>query len=184
MNDMTQTNLQKDLKIVGTRPLRPDGADKVTGRALFGADKSLPNMLVGRVLRSPHAHAKIISIDTKAAEALPGVKAVITSKDFQDLPSEFVPAGEMMVNFKDMTRNIMARDKVLYEGHTVAAVAAINDTIAEKAMALIKVEYELLPHVMDVEEAEKPNAPLLHDDMITIGVEPAPKKTKQRSEAG
>ena len=176
MNDMTQTNLQKDLKIVGTRPLRPDGADKVTGRALFGADKSLPNMLVGRVLRSPHAHAKIISIDTKAAEALPGVKAIITSKDFQDLPSEFVPAGEMMVNFKDMTRNIMARDKVLYEGHTVAAVAAINDTIAEKAMALIKVEYGLLPHVMDVEEAEKPNAPLLHDDMITIGVEPAPKK--------
>ena len=70
MNDMTQNNLERALKIVGTRPPRPDGVDKVTGRALFGSDKSLPNMLVGRVLRSPYAHAKIISIDTSKAEVL------------------------------------------------------------------------------------------------------------------
>jgi len=175
MNDMTQTHLERELKIVGTRPERPDGVDKVTGRALFGADKSLPNMLVGRVLRSPHAHAKIISIDTSKAEALKGVKAVVTREDFEDLPSEFVPNGEMVVNFKDITRNIMAREKVLYIGHTVAAVAALDAEIAEKALQLIDVQYEILPHVLEISEAEKPDAPLLHEDMFTIGVDPTPK---------
>ena len=126
MNDMTQTNLERALKIVGSRPARPDGVDKVTGRALFGADKSLPNMLVGRVLRSPYAHAKIISIDTSKAEKLEGVKAIITSADFEDFPSEFVPNGEMVVNMKDITRNVMAREKVLYVGHTLAAVARLG----------------------------------------------------------
>ena len=171
---MTQTNLDRSLKIVGTRPARPDGVDKVTGRALFGADKSLPNMLVGRVLRSPYAHARILSIDVSKAEALQGVKAVVTSEDFEDFPSEFVPAGEMVVNMKDITRNVMAREKVLYVGHTVAAVAATDESIAAKALALIEVNYEVLPHVLEVEEAEKPDAPLLHDDMMTIGVEPTP----------
>jgi len=174
MNDMTQTNLERSLKIVGTRPARPDGVDKVTGRALFSADKSLPNMLVGRVLRSPYAHARILSIDVSKAEALQGVKAVVTSEDFEDFPSEFVPAGEMVVNMKDITRNVMAREKVLYVGHTVAAVAATDESIAAKALALIEVNYEVLPHVLEVEEAEKPDAPLLHDDMMTIGVEPTP----------
>ncbi|MGD8477564.1 MAG: hypothetical protein PVI98_10475, partial [Burkholderiales bacterium] len=99
MNDMTNPDvLARHLKIVGTRPLRPDGVDKVTGRAQFGADLYLPNMLTGRVLRSPHAHARIKSIDISQAQALKGVKAVITSADFDDLPSEFIPAGEMMVN--------------------------------------------------------------------------------------
>lgn len=176
MNDMTQSNLERALKIVGTRPARPDGVDKVTGRALFGSDKSLPNMLVGRVLRSPYAHAKILSIDTSKAEALNGVKAVITCADFEDFPSEFVPNGEMVVNLKDITRNIMAREKALYVGHTVAAVAATSDDIAEKALGLIDIKYEVLPHVLDVEDAEKPDAPLLHEDMLTIGVDPAPKK--------
>jgi CO/xanthine dehydrogenase Mo-binding subunit len=110
MNDMISPDvLARQLKIVGTRPLRPDGVDKVTGRAQFGADMHLPNMLVGKVLRSPHAHARIKSIDISKAQGLKGVKAVITSADLCDLPSEFVPAGEMMVNFKDMTRNVMAR---------------------------------------------------------------------------
>ena len=81
---------------VGTRTIRPDGVDKVTGRARFGADFSLPGQLIGRVLRSPHPHARIISIDTSKAEALPGVKAVITRADFADQPSEFIPAGEMI----------------------------------------------------------------------------------------
>ena len=177
MNDMTNPDLvARELKIVGTRPLRPDGVDKVTGRARFGADMHLPNMLVGRVLRSPHAHARIKSIDTSKALSLKGVKAVITSADLCDLPSEFIPAGEMMVNFKDMTRNVMAREKALYEGHAVAAVAAVNDRIAAQALTLIDVDYEVLPHVMDVDEAMQPDAPLLHDDMFTIGVDPTPDK--------
>ncbi len=177
MNDVTDPKvLGRPFRIVGTRPLRPDGVDKVTGRAKFGADLRLPNMLVGRVLRSPHAHAWIRSIDISKAAALPGVKAIVTSADFSDLPSEFIPAGEMMVNFRDMTRNVMAREKALYEGHAVAAVAAINEAVASQALELIQVQYEVLPHVMDVAEAMQPDAPLLHDNMYTIGVEPRPEK--------
>jgi CO/xanthine dehydrogenase Mo-binding subunit len=114
MNDVTAKGLSERLfKVVGTRPLRPDGVDKVTGRARFGADIHVPNMLIGKVLRSPHAHARIKSIDTSKARALPGVKAVITSADLGDLPSEFIPAGEMMINYRDMTRNVMARERAL-----------------------------------------------------------------------
>jgi CO/xanthine dehydrogenase Mo-binding subunit len=177
MNDPRTAGLsERELKIVGTRPVRPDGVDKVTGRAKFGADLHVANMLIGRVLRSPHAHARIKSIDIMKAQALPGVKAIVTARDFPDLPSEFIPAGEMMVNFRDMTRNIMAREKVLYEGHAIAAVAAINDEVAAKALQLIQVEYEVLPHVLDVDQAMAADAPLLHEEMFTIGVEPKPAK--------
>src|SRR5215469_13355138 len=161
---------------VGTRTIRPDGADKVTGRARFGADFNLPGQLIGRVLRSPHPHARIVSIDTSKAEALPGVKAVITRADFADQSSEFIPAGEMMMNYKDVVRNVMAREKALYEGHAVAAVAATSVAIARRALKLIDVKYEVLPHVIDVEEAMRPGAPLLHDDLFTVGVEPKPDK--------
>ncbi|KAB2919942.1 MAG: xanthine dehydrogenase family protein molybdopterin-binding subunit [Hyphomicrobiaceae bacterium] len=160
---------------IGTRPVRPDGVDKVTGRAKFGADLAMPGQLVGKVLRSPHPHARIKSIDASAALALPGVKAVVTRDDFMDQPSEFIPAGEMMINYRDVVRNVMAREKVLYDGHPVAAVAATSASIARRALKLIKVDYEVLPHVIDVVEAMQPGAPLLHDDMITAGVEPAPK---------
>ena len=178
MNDVTtQGLLQREFKVVGTRPPRPDGVDKVTGRAKFGADLHVANMLVGKVLRSPHAHARIKSIDAGKAIALPGVKAVITAADFQDLPSEFIPAGEMMVNFRDMTRNVMAREKALYEGHAVAAVAATSEAVAAEALKLIAVDYEVLPHVLDVEQAMAPEAPLLHDNMYTIGVEPKPSQS-------
>jgi CO/xanthine dehydrogenase Mo-binding subunit len=177
MNDVTMKGLSERLfKIVGTRPLRPDGVDKVTGRAKFGADIHVPNMLVGKVLRSPHAHARIKSIDPSKARALAGVKAVITSADLADLPSEFIPAGEMMVNYRDMTRNVLAREKALYEGHAIAAVAAVSEAVAAQALQLIEVEYEVLPHVLDVAQAMEPGAPLLHDDMYTIGVEPKPAK--------
>ena len=159
---------------VGTRPVRPDGVDKVTGRARFGADVHLPNMLVGKVLRSPHAHARIRSIDASAALALPGVKAVVTRDDFGDLPSEFVPAGEMLVNYRDIVRNVMAREKVLYEGHAVAAVAAVGERVAKEALDSSRSNSRVLPHVLDVVEAMAPEAPLLHEDMITAGVEPAP----------
>ena len=163
-------------KWVGTRPDRPDGADKVTGRARFGADFSLPGQLVGKVLRSPHAHAIIKSIDTSAALALPGVKAVVTGADFPEQPNQIVAAGEMQVNLRDITRGVMAREKVLFESHPVAAVAATTDAIAKAALALIKVEYEVLPHVIDVTEAMKPDAPVLHDHLITDGVKPPPTR--------
>ena len=161
---------------VGTRTIRPDGVDKVTGRARFGADYNLPGQLVGRVLRSPHPHARILSIDTSKAEALPGVKAVVTRDDFGDQPSEFVPAGEMLMNYKDVVRNVMAREKALYEGHAVAAVAATSAAVARRALKLIDVRYEVLPHVIDVVEAMRPDAPLLHDDLFTAGVEPRPDR--------
>ncbi|MYE59139.1 MAG: hypothetical protein F4X35_06120, partial [Alphaproteobacteria bacterium] len=111
-----------DLKVVGTRPIRPDGVDKVTGRAQFGADFQLPGQLVGKVLRSPHAHARIRSIDTSKAEAIPGVKAVMTAADLPEITSEEAFVGEGPADFKDMSDNTMARRKTLYDGHAVAAV--------------------------------------------------------------
>lgn len=177
---MTDSNKEasgnKTLKWVGTRQVRPDGVDKVTGRATFGADLYVPNMLFGKILRSPHPHARIVSMDLSKAAALPGVKAVVNKDDICDLPSEMVPAGEMMVNYRDITRNVMAREKALYEGHAVAAVAAVSESVARKALRLIEVEYEVLPHVIDVMEATKPDAPLLHEGLITDGVDPAPSE--------
>ncbi len=165
-----------EFKIIGTRPIRPDGVDKVTGRARFGADYNLPGQLVGRVLRSPHPHARIRRIDVAKAAQLPGVKAIVTAADFADQPSDFIAAGESTINFHDVVRNVMARDKALYEGHPVAAVAATSVSIAKQALKLIEVDYEILPHVLDVDAAMQPDAPLLHEDMITAGVKPAPTK--------
>src|ERR1700712_1223151 len=170
---MTYLN-KADLKVVGTRPIRPDGVDKVTGRAVFGADQALPGMLIAKLLRSPHAHAKIISIDATKALALKGVKAVVTAQDFPDIASEEAFVGEGPMNFRDLSRNVMARDKVLYHGHAVAAVAATTAEIADAALALIEVKYEVLPFVIDVEAAMAEDAPILHDDIFTTGVEPKP----------
>jgi CO/xanthine dehydrogenase Mo-binding subunit len=175
MQEKVKDALGSEYTIIGTRPLRPDGVDKVTGRAKFGADLAMQGQLVGKVLRSPHPHARIKSIDASAALKLTGVKAVVTRDDFRDQPSEFIPAGEMMINYRDVVRSVMAREKALYEGHAVAAVAATSESIASQALKLIKVDYEVLPHVIDVVEAMKPGAPLLHEDLITAGVEPAPK---------
>ncbi len=166
----------KKLKVVGTRPLRPDGVPKVTGLARFGADFSLPGMLWGKILRSPHAHARIRSINTSKAQALPGVKAVMSAADLPDHKFEYVGRGRADVNFWHATRNIMAREKALYEGHAVAAVAAVSKAVAEEALRLIEVDYEVLPHVIDVDEAMKPDAPLLFEDMITRDVQPPPSK--------
>ena len=165
----------KSFKWIGTRPVRPDGVDKVTGRANYGADMNLPGQLTGRILRSPHAHAKILSIDTSKAEKLKGVKAVITGKDFPAMHNGVLP-GDEGVNFHYLSCNIMARDKVLYDGHAVAAVAATSAAIAEEALALIEVKYEVLPHVIDVDDSMKPGAPVLHDDIFTTGVTPKPEK--------
>jgi len=173
---MTVIGTREHLKVVGTRPIRPDGVDKVTGRAAFGADLALPGMLVGKVKRSPHAHARILSIDVEKARALPGVKAVITAADLPEIPSEESFVGEGPMNFRDLSRNCMARGKALYEGHAVAAVAATSGAIADAALDLIEVEYEPLPHVLDVEAAMAADAPLLHEDLFTQGVEPAPSQ--------
>ena len=150
--------------VVGTRPIRHDGNDKVTGRARYSADMTLPRMLVGKVLRSPHAHAKINSIDTSKAEALSGVLAIVTSADFAQPGGKITDLGEgAMANPKWISNNVMAAEKALYKGHAVAAVAAINNEIAEQAAALIDVDYEVLPAVTDVLEAMKDDAPVLHE---------------------
>ena len=174
---------QTALKVVGTRPIRPDGADKVTGRATYGADFSMPGQLVGKILRSPHAHAKIVSIDASKARALPGVKAVVTAADFPDLASEMHDGGEQASNLRDLSLNVMARGKALYDGHAVAAVAAVSAEIAEEALSRIKVTYEVLPHVIEVEAAMAPGAPLLHDHLFTEGLAarpPAPSNIARR----
>ena len=150
--------------------------DKVTGRANFGADMSLPGMLWAKIKRSPHAHARILRIDGSKALALPGVRAVVTAADFPEIRSEEAFVGEGPMNFRDLSRNVMARDKVLYEGHAVAAVAAISPIVAAEALDLIEVEYEVLPHVIDVEAAMQPDAPLLHDDLYTQGIEAKPER--------
>src|SRR5712672_4273725 len=160
VNDISPTQF----KWVGTRPIRPDGVPKVTGRAMYAADMAMPGQLVGAILRSPHAHARIRSIDTSKAAALPGVKAVVSSADFPEQKFEYVGPERVAQNFWHMTRNIMAREKVLNEGHPVAAVAAASKAIADQALSLIEVDYEVLPHVIDVDEAMKPDAPLLFPD--------------------
>ena len=177
VNDSVNVTEQvRKFRVVGTSPVRPDGVPKVTGRAQYGADLTLPGMLYGRVLRSPHAHARIVSIDTSRALALQGVKSVVTSADFPEQVFAYNGADRVAITFWHTTRNIMAREKVLYEGHAVAAVAAISPAVAAAALGLIEVVYAVLPHVIDVDEAMAPDAPLLFEDMITRGVEPAPLK--------
>ena len=154
-------------KVIGTRPIRPDGTDKVTGRALYGADFRLPDMLFGAVLRSPHAHARILSIDTSQAEALPGVKAVITSADLPIVESKIASVGEVSTNVLYQSANTLAHQKALYHGHPVAAVAATTLHIAQEAVALIKVEYEVLPALVNVQQAMQPDAPILLDELRT-----------------
>lgn len=165
---------------VGTRPQRPDGIDKVTGRARYGADFHMPGQLVGRVLRSPHAHARIKNIDTTKARALKGVKAVITAEDLPDLTDGDAALYAIL-------DNCMAREKAMYDGHAVAAIAAIDRNVAKAALKLIEVDYEVLPHVVDVDAAIKPDAPVLRDYLFTTDVEPAPEKPSNvanRSEFG
>ncbi len=154
-------------KVIGTRPIRHDGVDKVTGRAQYGADITLPGTLFARVLRSPYAHARIVSIDTSRAAALPGVKAVITAKDLPAAADKIQDLGESAANLRELSDNVLASRKVLYRGHAVAAVAATNAHIAEEAITLIEVEYEVLPPVINVRDAMRDDAPLLHETLRT-----------------
>ncbi|HYF92703.1 MAG TPA: xanthine dehydrogenase family protein molybdopterin-binding subunit [Symbiobacteriaceae bacterium] len=152
-------------QVIGTRPIRPDGVEKVTGRAVFGADVQLPGMLYGKVLRSPHAHARIVSIDTAAAAAMPGVYAVVTGADLPEVPME--PAARLGEDQTQIKEIILAGDKVLFDGHPVAAVAALSPDLAEAACRAIRVEYELLLPVTDILDAMKETAPLLHPNLYT-----------------
>lgn len=166
----------REFKYIGKRTIRPDGFDKVTGRAAYGADLSLPGMIWGKILRSPHAHANIVSIDTSRAEAHPDVMAVATFKDFSNVQHESIAAGEGAADALDMARNCLADSKVLYHGHAVAAIAARSERAAEEALSLIDVKYEVLSPVLNVEDAMQADAPLLHDDMFTAGYEETPDK--------
>jgi xanthine dehydrogenase molybdenum-binding subunit len=149
-------------RVIGSRPIRHDGVEKVTGRAKYGADYSFPGMLHGKVLRSPHAHARIKSIKYEQALKLPGVFAVITGADFPECKTETAAiAGEYTVNVRNISRNVIARDKVLYDGHALAAVAASSPHIAEEALRLIEVDYEVLQPVMTLDDAMKPDAPVV-----------------------
>src|SRR5437773_11297526 len=153
---------ERQFQYVGTRPARHDGVDKVTGRAAYGADFSLPGLLHGAVLRSPHAHARIMSIDTTAAEALPGVKAIVTARDIPANSAKVLLGGEASLDLGDMSDCMLARDKVLYHGHAVAAVAATSLDIAREAANRIKVVYDVLPPVTGIDQAIAPGAPQLH----------------------
>ena len=168
-----------DYNVVGTRPVRHDGADKVTGRALYGADFDTAGLLHGKVLRSPHAHAHIRSIDTSAAEVLDGVFAVVTFNDFPNVADATLDLGEEVTTLHDLQANILARHKALYKGHAIAAVAANNPHTAEEAVKRIKVDYEVLPPVMTAPEGMADDAPILHESLRTseLGTTIADKKT-------
>ena len=151
-----------EYKVVGTRPIRHDGTDKVTGRAKYGADFQAAGMLSGRVLRSPHAHARIKSIDVSKALQLDGVSAVITGSDMPGANKDGASRSVQM-----SSDNLLARSKVVYKGHAVAAVAAVNQHIAETALDLIEVDYEILQPLMNVHQAMVDGAPLIQEHLTT-----------------
>ncbi len=171
MNNQTQRKFEQ----VGSRPIRHDGLDKVTGRARYGADFALPGMLHGAILRSPHAHARILSIDPRKALELEGVKAVVTAEDLPELETDWVGDIAYGMDLGEMAANIMARRKVLYHGHAVAAVAATSIELAREACGLIEVEYEPLEPVLTLERALAPDAPIIHEDQACFGAAPLPE---------
>ncbi len=159
----------EEFRVVGSRPVRHDGVDKVTGRARYAADTAMPGLLYAKVLRSPHAHARIRGIDASRALALPGVYAVVTAEDFPEASAEFADQEEgAAVNYGFFSRNIMAREKALYMGHAVAAVAATTQHLAEEAAELIDVDYEVLKPVLTADDAMAEGAPILHERLLTM----------------
>ena len=158
-----------EFSVIGTRPIRHDGPDKVTGRARYAADIHPPGLLQGKILRSPHPHAVIKNIDATRALALPGVKAIATAADFPDVSAEIADQEEgMTVNYGFYSRNVMAREKALYRGHAIAAVAATSAAVAEEALGLIDVEFEVLTPVLDADTAMAEGAPVLHERLVTL----------------
>jgi xanthine dehydrogenase molybdenum-binding subunit len=170
-----------EYRVIGTRPIRHDGTDKVTGRAQYGADIRIAGMLYGKVKRSPHSHAVIKKIDISRALALEGVRAIVTREDFPDPGEELGELDEAGVTpLPWLMDRIMAGKKALFRGHAVAAVCATDAHIAEDALNLIEVEYEVLPAVFDVREAMLDVAPVLHEDMHTREISPLSTGTSER----
>ena len=158
-----------EFSVIGTRPIRHDGPDKVTGRARYAADIHPPGLLHGKILRSPHPHAVIKNIDPGRALALPGVKAVATAADFPNVSAEIADQEEGgTVNYGFYSRNVMAREKALYRGHAIAAVAATSAAVAEEALGLIDVEFEVLTPALDAGAAMAEGAPVLHERLVTL----------------
>ena len=153
-----------EYKVIGTRPVRHDGADKVTGRALYGADYTAAGLVHGFIVRSPHAHARIVKIDTSKAANVQGVLAIVTAADLPESGERVVDVGEGDQSLSQIRGNVLALGKVLYKGHAVAAVAAANLHVAEEAAMLIEIEYEPLEAVLTAPAAMKTGAPLLHGD--------------------
>lgn len=172
-----KTKSGQTFKVVGTSPIRHDGYDKVVGHALYGGDVRLPGMIWGEVLRSPHAHARIKKIDTSEALKMPGVLGAITHADLPAAEAKDIDIGEGVVNFRRASMNILADKKVLYKGHMVAAVAAVDRNTALEAVKKIRVEYEPLPVVRNVDDALAKNAPILLDDLVGDDLGTPVKKT-------
>jgi CO/xanthine dehydrogenase Mo-binding subunit len=166
----------RDYKYIGQRTIRPDGFDKVTGRANYAADLSLPGMIWGKILRSPHAHALIRNIDTSRAQAHPDVMAIVTYQDYPAVSSGGFEPGPGPTDMCDLARNLLADDKVLYHGHAILAIAAKSEAAAEEALSLVDIDYEVLKPVMDVADAMNPDSPLLHEDLFTQGLSEQPEK--------
>ena len=162
-------NAYQEFKIIGTRPIRPDGLDKVTGRARYGADFNMQGQLYGHVVRSPHAHALIKSIDCSKALAMEGVLAVMTGEDLVKPGEEMLGSGEGAMALKDVVPMVMSQGKVLFHSQAVAAVAATSPELAAEAARAIEVTYEVLPAVTDVHKALAADAPILHDDRFPDG---------------
>ena len=177
------TTTTNGFKVIGTRPIRHDGVDKVTGRAIYGADVQMAGLLAWPHPAQSHAHARIRGIDAGKALALPGVEAIVTAADFPDPGDRIAELGEGAINLKHLSSNCLARDKVLYKGQAVAAVAAASPHIAEEALKLIEVDYEPLPPVLDVRAAMQRRRPLLHDDCVTESLGQADRQALEHRQA-
>ena len=174
--EQAEVDASPALKVIGRRLARVDARERVTGEARYPADLALPGMVHAKMLRSPHAHARIRRIDTARALALKGVLAVVTAADFPELPvGATIPMGETGYDMWMVAQINIARRKVHWVGQPVAAVAAAEVHLAEAALALIEVDYEPLPAVLDIAAAMAADAPVLHEHVLTKGIEPRPK---------
>jgi CO/xanthine dehydrogenase Mo-binding subunit len=174
--DNSTSPAPRPLEVVGKRAPRVDARERVTGEAVYPADLALPAMVHAKLKRSPHAHARLRRIDTSRAEALAGVLAVVTASDFPELPvGATIPMGEVGYDMWMVAQINIARHKVHWVGQPVAGVAAVDTHVAEAALALIEVEYEPLPAVLDIAAAMAVDAPVLHEHVLTKGVEPRPR---------
>ena len=161
-----------DYKVVGKSVPRVDAEERVKGQALYAPDLTLPGTLHCKILRSPHAHARIVKIDTSRAERLPGVKGIVTYADLPPLEGAGGEVGgEVTLDARYLRQFLLAENRVLFHGHPIAAVAATNIHIAEEALALIDIEYEPLPAVIGIEDAVKPGAPIIHSEIRTKGLD-------------